>query len=58
MPDHSSAQPGRRIAVLGTSGAGKTAVAKRLADTLGLAHLLRIRLTSRRQVDTWLASLD
>jgi adenylate kinase family enzyme len=31
--------PGRRIAVLGTSGCGKTVVAKRLAEVLGLTYI-------------------
>ncbi len=39
MPDISPTQPGRRIAVLGTSGCGKTAVAKRLAATLGVTYI-------------------
>ncbi len=32
-------QPGRRIAVLGTSGCGKTYVAKRLAEVLGMTYI-------------------
>lgn len=32
-------QPGRRIVVVGTSGSGKTTVAKRLAEALGLTYI-------------------
>lgn len=39
MPDTPHAQPGRRIAVVGTSGCGKTYVAKRLAELLGLTYI-------------------
>lgn len=31
--------PGRRIAIVGTSGSGKTTVAARLASSLGLPHV-------------------
>lgn len=33
------AQPGRRILVVGTSGSGKTTMARRLAERLGLPHI-------------------
>jgi len=39
MPATSPPKPGHRIAVLGTSGAGKTLVAKRLAKILGLTYI-------------------
>lgn len=39
MPTHAPSQPGRRIAVLGTSGCGKTFVAKRLAEVLGITYI-------------------
>ncbi len=39
MDDSSPTQPGRRIAVVGTSGCGKTHVAKRLAEVLGVPYI-------------------
>jgi adenylate kinase family enzyme len=39
MPDHCHIQPGHRIIVVGTSGSGKTYVAKRLAEVLGLTYI-------------------
>ena len=39
MPQINTPKPGRRIAVLGTSGAGKTFVAQRLAEVLGLTYI-------------------
>lgn len=39
MPTTTPPQPGRRIAVLGTSGCGKTFVAKRLAEILGVPYI-------------------
>lgn len=39
MHDNTHFQPGRRIAVLGTSGCGKTYVAKRLAEILGVPYV-------------------
>ena len=39
MPEPNTIKPGKRIAVLGTSGAGKTAVAQRLSDVLDLTYI-------------------
>lgn len=39
MPQLNTPQPGRRIAVLGTSGCGKTYVARRLAEVLGVPYV-------------------
>ena len=39
MPQINTPNPGRRIAVVGTSGCGKTFVAKRLAEVLGLTYI-------------------
>jgi adenylate kinase family enzyme len=39
MGNQTTFQPGRRIAVLGTSGCGKTYVAKRLAEILGVTYI-------------------
>lgn len=39
MPDATYPKPGRCIAVVGTSGAGKTYIAKRLAEVLGLTYI-------------------
>jgi adenylate kinase family enzyme len=39
MPPSKPPQPGRRIVVVGVSGSGKTYVAKRLAEVLGLTYI-------------------
>lgn len=39
MPQINTPNPGRRIAVVGTSGCGKTFVAKRLAEVLGIPYV-------------------
>ncbi len=39
MPQHNTTQPGKKIVVIGASGAGKSAVAKRLSEILGLSYI-------------------